>query len=221
MKKSLLYGIILIGWAINSHAQEAESAKTLEGGEVLFDAGLGFGVHIFSTNEEEGNIGGGVPGLLYAGIGYNVLPNLALGVIYERNGYLTDPDSAFQVVSNNLGLSLNYHVFNRNNILLDLGMTFGTSSFRFENFRNNESLESQGSQVKFLAGIKRYFNDNIGVYMAFTVPIHSYKTFKDQDGNVYEIYDYNSLDFPIPDSKRNFEISLSGFNFNFGMTVKI
>ncbi len=195
-------------------------SQALQKGNLDLHAGAGFGVYTFTSNDYEENTTNGVPGLLNLGLAYQVTDGLSLGIDYERNGFVTDSDSNTKAVTQNFSLTVGYNVINGDKNVLQAFFQLGTSSFRFDNFNDQDYLTSRGSQIQLGAAWKHYFGETFGMFLNFSVPYYSYNEFKNSSGDVYKIGRVVNINGVPTFESKVYQAKMVGVNFRAGLAFK-
>ena len=194
-------------------------SQVLQKGNVDINAGVGFGIYTITSNDYEDEKSAGVPGLLTLGVAYQLTDAWSIGLNYERNGFVTDPDSNNKAVLNNMGITGSYNFVNGEKNVLHAFLGIGYSSFRYDNLKDEEYVVGKGPQFQLGAGWKHYFGGKIGMYMNFSVPYYNYTKFKNGDGEELKIYRTNVLGQVI--ENKTYTISMVGANFRIGLLLKL
>ncbi|MEQ8323784.1 MAG: hypothetical protein RIC15_02230 [Vicingaceae bacterium] len=194
-------------------------SQALQKGNVDIHLGVGFGIYSFTSNDFEDNTGAGVPGLFSLGVAYQLSDKWSLGINYERNGFVTDPDSNNRAVSNNVGLVGGFNFVNSEKNVLHVNLEAGYSTFRYDDFKDEDYVIGTGSQIQLGAGWKHYFGGVMGMYMNFSVPFFNYSQFKNSEGEQLVVRRTNI--FGITTESRDYSITMNGVNFRIGLLVKL
>ena len=152
-------------------------SQSIEKGDFLIKAGVGFGVYSLSSNDYEESSNAGVPGLIPLSLTYHVSEKFGLGLEYERNGFVTD-SSHKKAISHNFGVKASYNFVNSEKNTLSAFFYLGSSSFRFDNFDDRDYITGSGSLVQFGSEWNHFFGEKIGMFINFSIPYFSYNTFK-------------------------------------------
>jgi len=196
----------------------AITAQAIQKGDFEISAGSGFGFYGLATNEFEDNTNFGLPGVISLGVSYQLSNSFGLGINYERNGFLTDPDSNNKAVSNSIGLAVAYNVVNAEKNAVSLTLEVGGSGFRYDDFKNEDYVVSTGGHLKLGGHYRHYFNDHLGFYLKLNLSSFTYTSFENQNGDQFKVYRLN--DFGFITDERNFELRMIGMNFGFGLQYK-
>ena len=195
-------------------------SQALQKGNFDIHFGTGFGVYSLKSNNYEDNSSGAVPGLLNIGLGYQITDNFALGLDFERNGFVTEADSNQRAVSLNFGVTAGYNLLNGEKNVLQAFLHVGTSNFTFENLDNNNDVKSSGNQIQFGMAWKHYFGDVVGMFMNFSIPYYSYNEFKNNNGDTYEVGRTTIVNGLPKYESRVFQATMTGLNLRVGLTMK-
>lgn len=211
MKKSIaLVFLVLINFCARSQA--------LSKGNFDLHLGTGFGFYTLTSNDYKNNSSGAVPGLLNLGLAYQISDGFSLGLDYERNGFVTDRDSNTKAVSQNFGLTAGYNFLNKEKNVLQGFFHVGSSSFRFDNFNDQEYVVAKGTQLQFGVKWMHYFGETAGLFMNLSLPYYNYTEFKNSNGDVYKVTEHvNGI--PTGNS-RVFQASMTGINLRIGLALK-
>jgi len=210
------YFIVL---AISVLTINTTNAQALLKGDVDIHAGVGFGVYGITSNDFDDSKSTGVPGLISLGAAYQLSDAWSVGLNYERNGFATDPDSNHKAILNNIGIVGAYNFVNSDKNVLNVAVELGFSSFRYDDFKNEEYVIGTGPQFQFGAGWKHYFGGKVGMYMNFSVPFYKYSKFKNADGDELKVYQRDVFGQVI--EEKTYTISMSGANFRIGLLLKL
>jgi hypothetical protein len=194
-------------------------AQVLQKGNFDIHAGLGFGVYGVTSNDFDDDNSSGVPGLVSLGVAYQVSDDWSLGINYERMGFLTESDSNNKAVANNFGAVVAYNIVNNDKNAFNVSLEIGYSSFRYDDFKEQEYVIGSGPEFQLGTSWKHYFGDKIGMYLNLSVPYFYYTNFKNGDDDKLKVYQYDSQGAVI--DERLFNVSMVGVNFRFGMLIKI
>jgi hypothetical protein len=206
MKTIIFLLIILI--PIFSYSQAVDK-KDIEIG-----IGAGFGIYGTSDNNpdsdttDENNMA--AAGLLDISIHYAILKNFSIGILAERNGYLTNRDSSNRGVSLNLGLDCQYRLMNREKTLIFGEIFGGYSNFRYDNLSYHEYVTGNGFCFQLGIGFKHYFSKTVGMFIQSNYALYQYKKLVDSKNNILKTG-------PVNDQK-DYGIKMSGLNLKLGLT---
>jgi len=195
-------------------------SQALVKGNFDIHLGTGFGVYTLTTNDYTDNTTGAVPGLLNIGAGYQITDAFVLGIDFERNGFATDPDSNNRAISQNFGLTAGYNFLNKEKNVLQAFLHVGTSNFTFENLDNQNDVKASGTQIQFGMAWKHYFGEVAGMFINFSIPYYSYNTFKNSDGDTYEVGRTTIVNGQPKYESRVFQATMTGVNFRIGLALK-
>lgn len=206
--------LVIIVCALVSSA--SLKAQVLKKGNIDTYLGVGFGYYTLNSNLFENETSAVVPGLINLGAAYQITDGFALGLDYERNGFVTNADSNNKAVSQNFGLRASYNVLNKEKNALKAFIVLGTSTFRFDDLDTKNYAVSRGSQFQIGGEWKHYFGGKLGMFLNFSIPFYSYNEFKDEDGDVWEDSRLNGTVIET----RVVQIKMNGVNFRTGITFK-
>jgi len=188
-----------------------------EQGDIDLSLGTGLGIYGASTNDVDEVDTNGVDaaaGLLSFRANFAVIDNLAIGVVIERNGFITPNDSSN---TDSYGTSMNYRfasqfrfVNSEKNCLAVKGEV-GYSSFKFGDRISNEFVKGSGLTYEFGLNWEHYFGEHVGMYMNFGYGGYKYNELVDHNGDVWRTN--NDTD--------NVEFTIGGVNSRIGLQIKI
>jgi len=195
-------------------------SQALQKGNLDVRVGAGFGIYTFTSNDYEDNTTNALPGLFNLGLAYQISDAFSLGLDYERNGFVTDPDSNNKAISQNVGITAGYNFVNGEKNVLLAFFQLGYSSLRIDDFNESEYVTTRGSQIQLGAAWKHYFGETLGMFINFSIPFYSYNEFKNSKGDVYEVSRVTSVNgIPTIESKV-FQAKMTGVNFRAGLAFK-
>ncbi len=209
MKKIFASTIVLILLAMNANAQ-------YEPGDIDISVGAGFGLYgakASDGSQDSSGVNAG-SGLLNLGVNYAILDKLALGVGFERNGFLTQNDSTDSDTygySYNYRLNLNYRFVNSAKNSLSIQSGAGISSFKFGDRKSGETVSGNGFTYEFDLMWQHYFGEHVGMFLNAGYVGYIYNELRNQDGDLW-IVDENSDAITF---------SLSGVNARIGLQFKL
>jgi hypothetical protein len=213
MKKLLFFAIISI-------VSLPSFGQALVKGNFDIRVGTGFGVYTLTTNDYEDNTTGAVPGLLNVGVGYQITDAFVLGIDFERNGFVTDPDSNNRAISQNFGLTAGYNFLNKEKNVLQAFLHVGSSTFTFENLDNQNDVKASGTQIQLGLAWRHYFGEVAGMFINFSIPYYSYNEFKNSDGDVYEVGRTTIVNGQPKYESKVFQATMTGMNLRVGLALK-
>ncbi|MEQ8360282.1 MAG: outer membrane beta-barrel protein [Cytophagales bacterium] len=197
-------------------------SQALQKGDIDVHAGLGFGIYNFTIKAFETENADAVPGLLNAGAAYRISDAFALGIDYERNGFVTDADSNSKVVSQNFGITAGYSLLNSDKNVLTPFFQIGATRLKFENFDNQDYVTANGLQLQFGLAWNHYFGERFGMFINASAPYYSYSKFKSSNGDVYEESRVvnDSQGNPVVET-RVVDGYMTGVNIRLGLALKL
>jgi hypothetical protein len=163
-------------------------AQNNQKGDFEIHAGLGFGVYGITSNDFEDNNSSGVPGLVSLGVSYQLSEKWNLGLNYERLGFLTEADSNEKAVANNIGVIIGYNIVNNEKNVININLETGFSSFRYDDFKEEEYVIGTGPEFQLGGTWKHYWGDHLGMYLGMSIPYFYYSEFKNKDGDALEVF---------------------------------
>lgn len=212
--KSLILMTIIIVTCSNVDSQ------ILSKGDIDISLGVGFGIYTFTTNDYEDNSSAAVPGLLNVSAAYQISDKFALGIAFERNGFVTDADSNVKATSLNFGITAGYNIINSEKNVLQPFLVVGSSNFRFENFNNQDYVKSNGTQVQLGLSWKHFFGETVGMFLNFSIPYYSYNQFVNSNGDTYEVSRLVTKNGAPVIESRVLQGVMSGVNFRTGINLR-
>jgi len=180
------------------------------------EIGLGVGLGIYGTSDnnpdkdsiKENSMA--AAGLLNFSIHYAILKNFSIGILAERNGYITNKDSSNKGVSLNLGLDCQYRLLNKEKTLVFADLFGGYSHFRYDNLSHKEYVIAKGNCLQLGIGFKHYFSKIIGMFIQSNYALYPYKKLVDTNNNIVKTGPANN--------QKNYSIRISGLNLKLGLT---
>jgi hypothetical protein len=195
------------------------NSQALQKGDLDIHAGTGFGILNLTTNDFEDDQHTGVPGLLSLGVAYQFNEKWSVGLNYERMGFLTEADSNEKAVTHNFGLISYYNLSNNEKNVFSILLDAGISSFRYDDFKEEDYVTSTGFMIQPGGSWKHYWGDHIGFYLNLSVPIAYYSEFRNKDDDLLEVSEYDAQSMVI--RSRVFDLSMVGVNFRAGLVLKL
>ena len=213
MMKYLLTGIATLVLFYSSEAQ------AIQKGDVEIRAGVGFGIYSITSNDFIDDHSAGVPGLVSLGIGYQISDRWILGLNYERMGFITESDSNTKAVSNNIGLMAGYTILNSDKNSFMLSFEAGSSSFRYDDFKDEAYVIGSGPEFQLGGTWKHQFGKTVGMYINFAIPYFYYTNFENDDDDKLKVYQKDSQGLVI--DERIFAVSMIGMNLRVGLLINL
>lgn len=208
MKKCFL-GFLFLALLINHTA----SAQAVESGKLEAELGFGFGLYGLGDNIDNNESSIALPGLINLKAQYAITKWFSPGLMYERNGFITDPDSAENAKSGNFYLALTFRVLNTERTAVHTSINFGSSNYEYEREGTNDKVSASGGAFQLGFGIKHFISDHIGIGYDFALASYAYDELK-VDGEVIQFLDLDKLELV------NYEIGFVGVNHRIGITYK-
>lgn len=206
MKTTFLIFLLLLPVLVFSQAVDKK--------DVEIGIGTGFGIYGTSDNNpetdttDENNMA--AAGLLNLSIHYAIVKNFSIGILAERNGYVTNRDSSNKGVALNLGLDCQYRLMNKEKTLIFGEIFCGYSNFRYDNLSYHEYVTGNGLCFQLGIGFKHYFSKTIGMFIQSNYAFYQYKKLVDSKNNILKTGSVNN--------QKDYGIKMSGLNLKLGLT---
>lgn len=206
MKIILILFILLLPCIVFSQAVEKN--------DIEIGLGAGFGIYGTSDNNPDADTTNensmAAAGLLNFSFHYAIFKNFSIGILAERNGYITNKDSSNKGVSLNLGLDCQYRLINKEKTLIFADIFGGFSNFRYDNLSYHEYVTGNGVCFQLGIGFKHYFSKTIGMFIQSNYALYPYKKLVDSKNNVLKTGPVNN--------QKDYQIKISGLNLKLGLT---
>ena len=177
--------------------------------------GTGFGIYGTTDNNPDKDTTNensmAAAGLINFSIHYAIVKNFSIGILAERNGYVTNKDSSNKGVALNIGLDCQYRLMNKEKTLIFGNIFGGYSHFRYDNLNLNEYVTGKSFCFQLGIGFKHYFSKTVGMFIQCNYALYPYKKLVDPDNNILKTG-------PINDQK-DYNIKISGLNLKLGLTL--
>ena len=203
---------------ISMNTISTSNAQAVQKGNVEASLGLGFGFYGTGNNIDDEINSIAIPGLINVRAQYAVAKWVSAGLIYERNGFLTDPDSTENAKSNNFYLGFTFRLLNKETTIVTTSLDLGLeSNYSYEDEASKQEVTSKGGALQIGFGIKHFISEHIGIGYDFALASYAYDKLEDSDGNVWQ---YNDAGFGEPINLVNVEVGFVGVNHRIGVTYK-
>jgi hypothetical protein len=209
MKKT----IVLLTVIIASASLHVLRAQAVPSGKLEAQLAVGFGLYALSDNVTDDVNSIGLPGLVNIKVQYAITKWFSPGLMYERNGFITDPDSAENAKSGNIYLSLTFRLANTEKTAVFTSLNFGSSSYTYRNEFSKEKVTAEGGAFQWAFGIKHFISEHIGIGYDFALTSYAYDELKVGD-TVFQIWDADKK------TLANYEINFVGVNHRIGVTYQ-
>ncbi|HBX49970.1 MAG: hypothetical protein A2275_04120 [Bacteroidetes bacterium RIFOXYA12_FULL_35_11] len=174
-------------------------------------AGVGFGIYGGSTNDpndkDTTSVDAGC-GIIHLSADYMIKENIYSGLMFERNGFLTDTGSTDHAFSINIAWTASYKLHGEKNSLV-ISIMPGYSLIKYQNGSSGNFVEGNG--IVFQAAIQwdHFYTKHIGMFIQPAFASYSYTKLTDESGNISKNAngDY-------------FKLNLYGMNLKIGLVVK-
>lgn len=207
--------IKILGWIICLFFVQQSSAQAVQGKDVEVRLGLGFGLYGIGNNGpgDENDIA--ASGLLSLKGQYAIAKWFSLGLMLERNGYLTDPDSSENAIARNFYLSFCFRPVNKErtevHINLDLGLG---SNYSYEQEDSGEEISASGGTLQLGFGIQHFISEHIGIGYDFGLATYTYPQLENEDGDALQFYDVDKNEVV------DYEVGFVGVNHRLTVAYK-
>lgn len=174
--------------------------------------GVGLGIYGTSDNNPEKDTSTessmAAAGLINFSLHYAVINKLSIGILAERNGYVTNKDSSNKGVALNIGLDCQYRLINKEKTIVLANVFGGYSHFKYDN--KEEWVSSNGICFQLGIGFKHYFSKTVGMFIQSNYALYPYKKLVNSKNEILKTG-------PVNDQK-NYSIKISGLNLKLGLT---
>ena len=194
------------------------NGQALTKGDFDIHLGTGFGIFSITTNDFEDNQHTGVPGLFSLGVAYQLNDKWSIGINYERMGFLTEADSNEKAVTQNFGIIGSYYFSNNEKNAFSTFLEVGGSSFRYDDFKQEDYVTSSGFMIQPGVSWKHYWG-KAGFYLNFSIPYAYYDEFRNKDDDVLTVSEYDPQAMVI--RSRQFDLNMIGVNFRAGLVLRL
>ena len=178
-------------------------------GRIGLHTGVGFGIHLLSTNQIADKDVGGLTGNLRLGVDYGFTNWLTGGLVLFRNGFATDKDCNERASIGGVGVYAHFNFARRPKTTWYAGFGLGVSGLTYENFNNQGKATTSGSYQTLYLGFRRYFGDHFGIFVQAGASGYNYKELK-----------YNSSLLNNATDKK-WEMLISGMEIQAGLAVAL
>ena len=206
MNKIILLVVIYTVFAIRAYSQAVVSGNFEAG------AGAGFGIFQVSHNDSSSENAIGVSGILQGHFNYAPIDNLSLGVLFQRNGFVTERDSGNSVQTWLPGASVHYRVINAESTTVYFGLTGGPSWIHFYHNGSNNYVDGKGYWFDLVAGTRFFISDVTGFFVELSYNKQHFTHFNDKDNNLLMVG-------PVND-RREYMLNMGGMNLRLGLNFK-
>lgn len=206
MNKSRLLIIFLLFLSLSSYSQSVTVGSSELG------AGLGFGLFHVSTNDTAGATSLAASGVIQAHYQYAFKNELSVGLLLQRNGFLTEKDSGNTVRSYLAGASVLFRAVNGEKTVLYFGLSGGQSWMNLYHKASNRYVNGEGYFMDFMAGTRMFFSERIAMFIELSYNKQHFSNFDDNNGNLL-------MTGPV-NSSRKFILDMGGMNLRTGLNIK-
>lgn len=156
------------------------NAQTFEKGNHVIDAGIGFGLWgSISTDDDTTSSGdasgAGIYSLRYQ---YAISNKLGIGAQYGNYNYIEgDSSGVARVFSHAFGAHVGWHLLRGDKSSLEIGITPGYATIKFESNDPNDNAELHGGGFYMQAGLfwRIYFGKHIGIRFGANYANYNYQ----------------------------------------------
>lgn len=188
--------------------------QVIKPNKVELGLGVGFGIYGASDNnpDSESNMAGA--GILNFSLHYTLSDRLSLGVVADRNGFITNKDSANNKgVSYNYGLDIVFRLIGKSKTIIYVNFLTGLSNFRYDDLTYESWVKGNGLTLQPGLGFKHYFSNTFGIFIHSSYAEYPYNKLINDAGEVIKT--------GPPEDLKNYKIKLSGLNLKVGLTFNI
>jgi hypothetical protein len=177
--------------------------------------GVGFGIYGVNNNDPQKDTSNenslAAAGLVNFSMHYAVIKSLSIGILAERNGFVTEKDSSNKGVSLNIGLNLQYRLINKEKTVVFANLMGGYTHFKYEDHK--ERVVGKGTLFQIGIGFKHYFTKTVGMFIESNYSIYPYNKLVSSHGEVLKTGPVNN--------QEDLSIFISGLNLRFGLTFNL
>lgn len=187
-------------------------SQAVEQGDFEFSVGTGLGIYETTDNDTSNNNSTAVAGILNLSCQFAIANRLSIGIVFDRNGYAQNKDSADKAHSLNALINAQLRVVNALKTIIYINLSGGYTNFKYIEGTNNLWVSGGGFILQPGIGFKHYFGKTLGIYIQSDYTTFDYKQLKDSEDNILKIGPANNL--------KDFQLKLSGLNLRAGLTFK-
>ena len=199
MNKYLLPVFFFLACSLSSYSQAVTSGSSELG------AGLGFGIFHVSSNDTAGGTSLAASGVLQAHYHYAFRDEFSGGLLFQRNGFLTEKDSGNSVRSYLAGGSILLRAVNGEKTTVYFGLSGGPSWMHFYHSSTNTYVDGRGYWMDVMAGTRIFFSGTLALFIELSYNKQHFTNFDDRNGNLL-------MTGPVS-SSRKFILDLGGDEF--------
>lgn len=188
------------------------NAQVIQKTQLEIDAGIGAGIYGTTGNDSTSANSTAAAGLVQLSIHYAFSDKFSTGVLFERNGYLTERDSSNKGFSLNPGLDFKYRLVNSESTAIFVSLTFAYSYFKYEDLAAKSFVSSNGYSIQPGLGFSHYFSKSLGLFIQSNYATYKYNKLTNDRGTVLQTKQVSD--------NENFRIKFSGLNLKFGLTIR-
>lgn len=175
-------------------------------------AGLGFGLFQASNNDTTPGTATAASGVLQAHFQYAPIDDISLGLMFQRNGFLTERDSGNKVSSLLAGAGIQFRAVNGENTTLYFGLSGGPAWMHYYNGADSNYVDGEGYWMDFVAGTRYFITHKAGIFVELAYHKQQYSHFDDKNNNLLMVGPYTD--------RREFRLGLNGMNLRVGLNFK-
>jgi hypothetical protein len=188
-------------------------SQSVTAGQFETGAGLGFGLYHASGNDTAGGASIAASGVLTGHIQYAPVDDLSMGLVFYRNGFLTEKDSGNSIQSYLAGVKVVFRAVNGEKTLLYFGLSGGPSWMHYDHRKNSNYVNGEGYWFDFVAGTSVYFSKRAGMFVELSYNKQHFTHFDDINHNLLMVG-------PLT-NQREFALDLGGMNMRMGLNFKL
>jgi hypothetical protein len=206
MNKILLLFVFAVFTVLNAFPQAVVSGNFETG------AGMGFGIFQLSGNDTASENSLAASGILQGHFQYAPIDRLSLGIVFQRNGFLTNKDSGQSAQTYLLGAGIQYRAINAESTVIYFGLTGGPSWMNFYDDKEDNYVKGEGYWIDLTAGARYYITYKAGIFIEMAYVKKHLTNFDDKNHDMLMVGPYTS--------RSKFEMDMAGMNLRVGVNFK-
>ena len=206
MNKIILLFVMLIMIVVRAYPQAVESGNFEAG------AGTGFGLFQLNHNDSSGSNNPALSGILQGHFQYAPINNLSVGILFQRNGFVTDRDSGRSVQTYLFGGGIHYRAINSENTVIYFGLSGGPSWMHFYDKGQDNYVNGEGYWLDLVAGTRYYITNKAGIFVEISYNKQHLTHFDDKNNNLLMVGPVNN--------RQEFVLNMTGMNLRIGLNFK-
>lgn len=202
--KTIIFFLSLCTIAIQCYSQDEKFSVNLT---------TGFGIFGGSTNEtinQDTTTVDAACAIFGLSGEYTFAEKFSVGILVERNGFLTNSDSSEKANSLNLYTIQKYRFVDNENNKIYVSLAEGYSYLSFSNGNGSDNINGTGFSLQAGAGWEHYFTTNFGMSLSAWYAWYQYSNLVDNNNN----------NVMVNNSSENLVLTMSGANVKAGLVFK-